>query len=64
MKKPAITKKDVKRGQRKHPETFSARKIRFKLSEIVRNFRNSIILTKIALDVDVAAYSDVQRMRL
>ena len=68
FEKHTITNNDVRRFRQaiqKHPETFpadeinlSARHVAIILSEIVRNFHNSIMLTTIALCMDVTAYSD------
>ena len=58
----------VRHALQKHPETFPAHEVKFNpsrflvanvLSEILRNFQNSIKGTKIALCMDVTAYSDV-----
>ena len=51
-------------AQAKYNSTSQVRHVATKLSEIIGNFQNSIIRTKIVLCMDVAAYPDVQWMCL
>ena len=76
LRKRPITNKEiwrVRNALQNHLETYPRAKynstsrvhrVTFKLSEIVGNFPNFIIRTKIASCVDVAAYSDVEWMSL